>query len=204
MRSRGGTAIILLAQGLFASAYGQAADWALSEADLARLDQGQVLVWTEVAGDPSAGDVRAAVRIAAPAERIFRTLTDCRQALTFVPHLQRCQVLQSASDGSWQIVEHHVDYGWFLPSADYVFRVEYQPFERIRFSNVSGDFREHEGMWEFRPTPDRTAAIVTYRVHIVPRFYVPRWMLRSTLRRDLPAMMQGLRTRCESTAESAH
>ena len=202
MPARVRVAILLLAQSVFAPSYSQGADWTLTEAELARLGDGGVLVSAEMANDRTAGDARAAVQIRAPAERIFRTLTDCAQAMRFVPHLQRCAVLETAADGSSQVVEQHIHYGWFMPDAYYVFRADYERFTRIRFSNVRGDFREHSGLWEFRPVENGTATIVTYRVHMVPRFFVPRWMMRSMLKRDLPELMKGLRTHAEAQPQA--
>jgi ribosome-associated toxin RatA of RatAB toxin-antitoxin module len=192
-------AIVLLAQALFPSSlYGENADWTLSATELARLGEGAVLVDGDLAAEHPNGNVRAAVQIHASAERVFRTLTDCGEALRFVPHLRHCAVLESAPDGSWQVVEQQIDYGWFMPQAYYVFRAEYDRFAHIRFSNVRGDFRENHGNWDFLPTVDGKATIVTYRVQVVPRFYVPRWIMRSTLKRDLPELMKGLRQRSEA------
>ncbi len=192
-------AIVLLAQSLLPSTlYGQNADWTLTEAELARLRDGAVLVDAELAADRPTGNVRAAVQIRASPERVFRTLTDCAEALQFVPHLRKCAVLETAPDESWQVVEQQIDYGWFMPHAYYVFRADYERFQRIRFTNVRGDFRENRGEWVFSPAPDQTATIVTYRVHVVPRFIVPRWLMRSTLKRDLPELLKGLRARAEA------
>jgi ribosome-associated toxin RatA of RatAB toxin-antitoxin module len=200
MPTRVRVAIVLLAQALLPSTlYGQDADWTPTEAELARLRDGAVLVEADGATDRSSGDVRAAVQIQAPAERIFNTLTDCTEALRFVPHLRHCAVLETAPDESWQIVEQQIDYGWFMPHAYYVFRADYERYDRIRVSNVRGDFRENRGSWQFRPTDDGKATIVTYQLHVVPRFFVPRWLMRSTLRRDLPQLMKGLRARVDET-----
>jgi hypothetical protein len=83
----------------------------------------------------------------------------------------------------------------------YVFRANYERFRRVRVTNVSGDFREHDAVWELRPVHGGEAVIVTYRVHIVPRAYVPGWIMRSTMKRDLPEMLKALRARCESQAK---
>jgi uncharacterized protein YndB with AHSA1/START domain len=191
-------AIVLLAQALFSSSlYGQNVDWTLTPAELARLGDGAVLVDGEVSAERETGDIRAAVQIHASPERVFRTLIDCDQALRFVPHLRHCAVLDAAPDNSWQVVEQQIDYGWYMPRAYYVFRADYERFARIRFSNVRGDFRENRGAWEFRPTADGKNTIVTYRVRLVPRFYVPHWVMRMTLKRDLPELMKGLRGEAE-------
>jgi hypothetical protein len=94
-------AIVLLALSLLSSSlYGQSGDWTLSEAELARLSDGAVLVDAELASDRPTGNVRAAVQVRASPERVFRTLTNCAEALRFVPHLRRCAVLETAPDGS--------------------------------------------------------------------------------------------------------
>jgi ribosome-associated toxin RatA of RatAB toxin-antitoxin module len=136
-------------------------------------------------------------------EQVFRTLTDCSQAMHFVPHLKRCTVLETAPDGSWQNVEQQVDYGWLISRATYVFHAEYQQFERIRFTNVRGDFHENRGVWTFTALKDGQSTLVTYEARLAPAFYVPRWMMRNMLKRDLPDLMRGLRTRAEGTRSAA-
>ena len=79
-----------------------------------------------------------------------------------------------------------------------MFRAEYQPFERVSFSGVRGDFEENSGVWELVPRRDGAATIVTYRAQVLPRFYVPRWIALASLKRDLPVLMQGLRASSEA------
>jgi ribosome-associated toxin RatA of RatAB toxin-antitoxin module len=173
--------------------------WIPDSAQLERLARGEVVVIADIEASRPEVEVAAAVQIAASPQRIFRTMTDCAQALEFVPHLEVCRVLESAPDGSWQIIEHGVDLSWYLPRMDYVFRAEYEPFRRIRFSHVRGDLRENRGTWELHPADEgeTIATILTYRVHVEPRSFMPRWIVRSSLRRDLPRMLRALRERCE-------
>jgi ribosome-associated toxin RatA of RatAB toxin-antitoxin module len=173
-----------------------AGEWLFSDAELQQLAAGEVLVSASVAG--SGSDIQGAVQIQAPPETIFRVMTDCAQALEYVPHLEHCAVLDSAEDGSWQVFEQRIDYSWLLPPAHYVFRADYEPYTRIRTHHIRGDFRENRGVWELHPTPDGASTIVTYQAHVVPQFFVPRWMLRSALRRDLPEMLRRLRERSEN------
>jgi hypothetical protein len=174
------------------------ADWALSETQLNQLKSGAVVSEGEVSSGPPAADIRAAVEVNASPETVFRTLTDCKLALRFVPHLKRCNVLDTAADGSWQDVEQLVDYGWLVPRANYVFHADYDRFKRIRFTNLRGDFRENHGVWEFESLNGGQATLVTYQARVAPAFYVPRWMMRSMLKRDLPDLMRGLRSYAES------
>lgn len=174
------------------------ADWALSAPELAQLEKGGIVAEGDATTEHAAADVRAAVKVAASPEQVFRALTDCSRALHFVPHLKRCRVVETAPDGSWQNVEQTVDYGWLAPRASYVFHAAYEKFSRIRFSNVRGDFRENRGVWTFHPSEDGQATVVTYEAHVAPAFYVPRWMMRNMLKRDLPDLMRGLRANAEN------
>jgi uncharacterized protein YndB with AHSA1/START domain len=183
---------------LGASVECQSADWALSQPQLDRLATGAIISEGDVATDRAAADVRAAIRIHATPEQVFRTLTDCARALRFVPHLKRCTVVDTAPDGRWQNVEQQVDYGWLVPRAKYMFHAEYETFTRIRFSNLGGDFHENRGVWTFRPVDDGRATVVSYEARIAPAFYVPRWVMRNMLKRDLPDLMRGLRTHAEA------
>jgi ribosome-associated toxin RatA of RatAB toxin-antitoxin module len=197
-----GAVVALLAASVLALARATvcvSADWTLSDSQLERLGTGAIIAEGDVATDRAAADVRAAVEIHAMPEQVFSTLIDCAQALHFVPHLKRCTVLETAADGSWQNVEQQVDYGWLAPRANYVFHAEYEKFDRIRFSNLRGDFHENRGVWTFRPLHEGRSTLVTYEARVAPAFYVPRWIMRNMLKRDLPDLMRGLRARAEGT-----
>jgi ribosome-associated toxin RatA of RatAB toxin-antitoxin module len=176
----------------------QSTGWALSAAQLERVKAGGVIAEGEVAPDRAAADARAAIQIAASPEHVFRTLTDCAQALKFVPHLKRCNVIDTAPDGSWQDVEQTVDYGWLAPRAEYVFHANYDRYQRIDFSHLRGDFHENRGTWEFQALNGGRMTLVTYQARVVPAFFVPRWLMRSMLKRDLPELMRGLKARAEA------
>jgi len=172
--------------------------WQLSAEELARLDRREVLLPPEPPAIHHENSFRAAIEINAPAAQVFRTMTDCAQALQFVPHLVRCAVLETAPDRYWQIIEHEVTFGWFPPHASYVFRAAYEPAARVHFSGVGGDFAKNEGDWQLAPRRAGAATVVTYQADVMPRFYVPRWIALGSLKRDLPALLVGLRTRCET------
>jgi len=180
-----------------------AVDWDLSESQFEMLKRGEVLVDADVRRDENRGDVRAAVSIAASRDVIYAAMSSCPAALAFVPHLKHCVVLEAAQDQSWQVIEHLVDLGWYLPGTRYVFRAEYDPGRSVRFEHLRGDLSDNRGLWELRPAPGWEATIVTYRVHIVPRFYVPQWLIRQSLKRELPALLEALRQHSETEDGSA-
>jgi uncharacterized protein YndB with AHSA1/START domain len=167
-----------------------------------RLAAGEVIVAAGVI-DVAAprGRIRAAVRIPAPPEAVWRVMTDCREAAEFVPGLNRCRRIDRAPDGRWEDIEHVVRYSWLLPTVRYVFRAQYDRPRRIDFRRISGDLKEEEGTWLLTATPDGST-IVEYEVYLDPGFWIPHFLVVRWLRKDVPAALSGLRARVER-AEAA-
>jgi Polyketide cyclase / dehydrase and lipid transport len=84
-----------------------------------------------------------------------------------------------------------------MPTVRYVFRAEYDRPHRIDFHRISGDLKEQEGTWLLTQTPDAAATIVEYDLYLEPGFWVPQVLINRTLRKDLPAILAGLRERSE-------
>jgi hypothetical protein len=196
--SSGFLALMLLLEPAAANAQ---SPWVTDPAIQQRLAAGEVVVATS-AIDPShpRGRVRAAVRIPAAPEEIWRIVTNCEEALSFVPGLRRCRRVDGAADGSWQDVEHEMHYSWLLPAVRYVFRADYDRPHRIDFHRVSGDLKQEEGTWRFTPTADGAATVVEYEVYVDPGFWIPQALVAHSLRRDIPAVLTGLRACVERDA----
>ena len=172
-----------------------AADAQLNDDQLARIQSGEILVNLAQSGRQPRGSVEAVVWIEAPAEAIWRIMTDCDAAPEFVPGLKACQVLESGNN--WEIIRHDVKWMWLFPRVAYVFRADYQIHRQITFKRLRGDLREMKGMWRLRPAPDGSHTIVHYRVYLDPGFLVPGWIVRRSLKKNLPAVLAALRDRAE-------
>jgi hypothetical protein len=64
---------------------------------------------------------------------------------------------------------------------------------------VSGDLKEETGEWLLTRTADGTATVVEYQVYVDPGFWIPQVLVTHSLRKDLPAALNGLRDRVQST-----
>jgi ribosome-associated toxin RatA of RatAB toxin-antitoxin module len=183
--------------GLLAYATGlQAADFELTPAELAGLERGETVIRANLDAGQRRGTVRAALLIEAPPAVVFQAMTQCADALRFVPHLRSCRSVLQPGEPGISLVEHEVDFGWYAPRVKYVFRADVVVDQSITFRQVSGDFKANEGIWEFEPAGDHT--LVRYRVRIDPPGYVPTWLARATFRRDLPRMLTNLKQHCEA------
>ncbi len=141
------------------------------------------------------GHASATVRIHAPREVVWSLIKSCTEAVKLVPGLTACEVLETSPDQSSQLIRHVVDYSWYLPKLTYEFRATYERPVRIAIERVSGDFAVLRGSWYLQNDGDYTVA--HYAVELAPGFWVPHWIVRVALRRDLPKMLRALRARAE-------
>jgi hypothetical protein len=180
-------AIVLLSFTAFAS---PAADLAQESAQHGDIDVAVMLD----AGEQS-GSASATVRIHARRELVWSLITSCAEALHLVPGLVACDVMETAPDRSWQRIRHVMDYSWYVPKLTYEIRAFYDQPSRVSIERISGDLRILRGSWALQSDGDYT--IAHYAVILAPGFWVPRWIVRAALRRDLPKMLRALRTRAE-------
>jgi Polyketide cyclase / dehydrase and lipid transport len=170
---------------------------AASAADLAQesAQHGDIDVTVSLDAGEQSGSASATVRIHAHREVVWSLITSCAEALHLVPGLVTCDVLETASDLSWQRIRHVLDYSWYVPKLSYEIRASYDRPTRVSIERVSGDLRVLRGSWVLQGDGDYT--IAHYAVDLAPGFWVPRWIVRAALRRDLPKMLRALRARAE-------
>ena len=165
-----------------------------------QLADGQVAVHVAFDGDGSRVLVNAAVRIKASPEVIWAVLTDCDHAASFIPGVKSCRRVQAAPDGSWEIIEQESKYSWLMPSVTTIVHADYKRPQRIDFNRVSGDLKDEQGTWLLEEGTHRPSDAVTvqYELHVDPGFWVPRVLVRHSLRTELPAALAAMRARAES------
>jgi hypothetical protein len=175
---------------LFAARAAAAVDLAQESAQHGDIDVAVLLD----AGEQS-GSASASVRIHARREVIWSLITSCAEALHLVPGLVACDVMETAPDRSWQRIRHVMDYSWYVPKLTYEIRAFYDQPSRVSIERISGDLRVLRGSWVLQGDGDYT--IAHYAVNLAPGFWVPHWIVRAALRRDLPKMLRALRARAE-------
>jgi Polyketide cyclase / dehydrase and lipid transport len=167
-------------------------------ADLAQESEqhGDIQVGVVLDAGEQSGEANATVRIHARREIVWSLITSCKEALALVPGLVGCDVLETAPDETWQRIRHVLNYSWYVPKLTYEFRATYDKPTRVSIERTSGDLKTLKVSWTLRSDGDYTVA--HYVVDLAPGFWVPHWIVRVALRRDLPKMLRALRTRAES------
>jgi hypothetical protein len=169
---------------------------AAAELDQESAQHGDIEVAVKLDAAEHSGTANATVRIHARREVVWSLITSCAEALHLVPGLVACDVLETAPDRSWQRIRHVIDYSWYVPKLTYEIRATYDRPTRVSIERVSGDLRILKGSWVLQADGDYT--IAHYAVDLAPGFWVPRWVVRAALRRDLPKMLRALRARAEA------
>lgn len=165
---------------------------------LQRLEAGDVEVHASVSDKRPGGQVTATVMIHARPQTVWNVMRECEQAASYIPGLRRCHRIEAAPDGSWEIIEHEVKYSWLMPAIHSVLRIDYHPWQ-MDFHSLSGDLKTERGKWLIRRSLfDDTATIVEYQLYVDPGFWVPRALIRASLRSELPRALEALRARAES------
>jgi polyketide cyclase/dehydrase/lipid transport protein len=167
-------------------------------ADLAKesAQHGDIDVAVSLDAGQQSGSANATVRIHASRDVVWSLITSCAEALHLVPGLVSCDVMETAPDRSWQRIRHVMDYSWYVPKLVYEIRATYERPSRVSIERISGNLLVLKGSWVLQSDADYT--IAHYAVNLAPGFWVPQWIVRAALRRDLPKMLRALRTRAEA------
>src|SRR5690606_36461136 len=131
-----------------------------------------------------------AALIDATPQQIWAVLTACEVAPDYVPNVVACDHLERLDDGRADLFVQTIKPIFFIPRFEYVFRLDYTPYQRIDMARVSGGpFDRMAGTWWFLRQPDG-AVLLVHSLEVEPSVPIPLFMLRSTMRRDLTKIME--------------
>jgi hypothetical protein len=170
--------------------------------DRATLDSGAVQVIADRGDRPLTVLVKVAIKVKAPPQSIWDVLTACQIAPEYVPNVVSCRSLETVDGGRAELFVQTVKPAFFLPSFEHVFRLDYEPYERIGVHRVSGPLARMDGDWWLLPQQDG-AILLVYELAVDPGLPVPRFFVRATMKRDIPKILTAVRNRAESTPAAA-
>ena len=184
---------------LLCCAFGAAAqpnlDWIDRDAIAAR----EVQVFVERSDRPLTAEVKLAAEVDAPATAIWDVLKACEIAPEYVPNVQSCRRLEELDGGRAELFVQTIKPVFFLPTFEHEFRLDYTPYSRIDVNRVSGPIAHMQGTWWLLPE-DNGRILLVYELALDPGMPIPRFLVRATLKRDLPKVLAAVRARAESAA----
>jgi hypothetical protein len=167
--------------------------WIDREAVAAR----EIIVNAERGDRPLTVVVRIAAEVDAPPTAIWRILTACEIAPEYVPNVVSCKKVEELDNGRADLFVQTIKPIFFLPTFEHVFRLDYTPHSRIDVHRVSGPIEHMEGSWWLLPQ-DSGRVLLVYQVAVDPGLPIPRFLVRATMKRDLPKIMMAVRERAEA------
>jgi len=184
---------------LLCCAFGAAAqpnlDWIDRDAIAAR----EVQIFVERSDRPLTAEVRLAAEVDAPATAIWDVLKACEIAPEYVPNVQTCKKLEELDGGRAELFVQTIKPVFFLPTFQHEFRLDYTPYSRIDVNRVSGPIAHMLGTWWLLPE-DNGRILLVYELALDPGMPIPRFLVRATLKRDLPKVIAAVRERAEAAA----
>jgi len=161
---------------------------------MAALRRGEILV-ENVRLNDSGGSVRVQAFLPSDIQQLWDYIASCASVFEYVDGLEECDLLsvRSEADADVSIVHQVVDKSWLIPKLDYTIEVRRQPLSRVDFRLLEGDLKAMDGGWRFVLTDDGAGVIVTHEIRVQPSFPVPRWLIRRSMRNDIPDMLACLR-----------
>jgi ribosome-associated toxin RatA of RatAB toxin-antitoxin module len=185
---------------LFSIASGAAAQPDLDWLDREGLAARDVLVQADRSERPLTVNVQVAAEVDASAKAIWDVLRACDVAPEYVPNVMSCRTLEEVDGGRGELFVQTVKPIFFMPTFEHVFRLDYTPYSRIDVSRVSGPIAHMQGTWWLLPQ-DNGRILLVYELELDPGMPIPRFMVRATLKRDLPKVVAAVRARAEAAGK---
>ena len=168
-------------------------DWLDRDAIAAR----EVQVNADRGDRPLTVNVKLAAEVDAAPSAIWDVLRACEIAPEYVPNVVSCKKLEELDSGRADLFVQTIKPIFFLPTFEHVFRLDYTPYTRIDVNRVSGPIAHMQGTWWLLPQANGRILLV-YELALDPGMPIPRFMVRATLKRDLPKVVGAVRERAEA------
>jgi hypothetical protein len=179
--------------------FGAAAQPNLDWIDPAAMAAREVQVNADRGDKPLTVNVKLAAEIDAAPAAIWAVLKACEIAPEYVPNVVSCKKLEELDGGRADLFVQTIKPIFFMPTFEHVFRLDYTPYARIDVNRVSGPIAQMQGSWWLVPQ-DNGRTLLVYELALDPGMPIPRFMVRATLKRDLPKVITAVRDRAEAAA----
>ncbi len=158
--------------------------------ELASLKRGEVLVQT-IENETPGVTARATALVNTDADSIWDIIGYCKNGLIYMHGLKTCEMLEG--DQFDMIVHHRVRKSWFSPMLDYTFRAKRNREGYGSAKLISGNLNVLSGYWQLTPLKGEQGVLVVHQISIQTRFPSPKWLVRRSLKHDLPDMLACIR-----------
>lgn len=131
--------------------------------------------------------IEASLYVAAHHHVAWQVLTDYDNLASFVPGLQTSRIVSAAGEPMLLRQTGPSGFLWFSMPLEVVVRIREMPLVAIFFDTVSGNLKSKSGEWRIEQRDNAT--LLSYRVHVVPGFWVPPLIGSAVVGQDVRNML---------------
>lgn len=135
------------------------------------------------------------IMVHAPAEEVWRVLTDYPNAHKVFPQMKKCQVVKD--EGSTKLIKHTVAPSGPVGTYTYTVRVKETAPHSLEWTRVSGAFKDVKGYWKLEKLDGGRTTMVTYASFVDGGFLLPQPLIKRQCRMDMPNVMSCLKQEVE-------
>ena len=155
-----------------------------------------------IASVDGAGQIQAAIDIAAPPKVVWTVMNDCNGMHRIVLSMTSCRILSADPRHGWDVREQITKGNLFVPTIRNVVRNDYQPYTLIRFRKAGGDLKSEEGEWRLEPLDGGAGTRVIYVNRVAANITAPAPLVREGMKRDTAKVLVNLRRVCIEVAKT--
>lgn len=190
-----GLLILLMLTGMEVSA---AASTDLNEDDVTRLKRGEILL-QNIHVEKSGAAARVTALFHSNTNAVWDIIGYCRYQLVYMQGLKLCEVVEG--DQFHMTMRHRIRNSWYTPTMDFTFEANREPGGNGQVLLLGGDLNILEGQWKLIPLAGDNHVIVIHEIRIQPKIPAPKWLVRRSLRKDLPGMLACIRGLARASGE---
>jgi hypothetical protein len=173
----------------------------LTDDEIVRLKRGDILLNT-IHSDKSGGAVRVTALFFSSAQAVWDVIGYCRNEFIYLRGLKFCEMLKG---DQFQMTKHHrLRSNWYTPTLDFTFDANRDSGGYGEAHLVGGDLDVLEGQWKLVPFEGENSIVVTHEIRIQPKIPVPKWVIRRSLKNDLPGMLACIRGLAGASGSNGH
>jgi ribosome-associated toxin RatA of RatAB toxin-antitoxin module len=162
------------------------------------LSQGQVVVKQNISTSKAMPSVEARILVSTSPEKAWPVVANPEVLMSEERRVKRVKIL--SQEGNRQAVAFSVLMTHLLPTFNYTLEQNLHPPNLVRFHRLSGSFQEIQGFWRLIPAENGRKTILVYNLKMDAGPLIPRSLLLSAVKADLPNMLQNAKRAIEQNA----
>lgn len=131
--------------------------------------------------------IEASLHVAAHHHIAWQVLTDYDNLASFVPGLETSRIVSAAGEPMLLRQTGQSGFLWFTIPLEVVVQIREMPLVAILFDTVGGNLKSKSGEWRLEQLDDAT--LLTYRVHVVPGFWIPPLIGAAVIGQNVRSML---------------